>query len=458
VATDFIMPKLGLTMTEGKVIKWLRTVGTAVRKGEPLAEIMTDKVTCEIESPVDGVLARTLVPPQKVVPVGAVIALIAQAGEQISVSAPRTAASPVPAPPTPASPVPAAPARAVPAARVSGDAAAQSARASPAVRKMARDLGVDIDMVKGTGPEGRVMEADLVRARDAALQVPMRAEPVRTSPSAPALFGPTPLARSIASKESVDLGPVTGTGPAGRVVARDVLATVHAAGGRRVPLSELRSIIAERTARSCRETARVTLVREVRMDRIKRIKDELGPAVQERTGCRLSYADFFIWALARATPGHPEANALFAGDSIEVMPQVNVGFAVDLPDGLMVPVIKDADRKSLSGIAQERTRLTEACRSGRVVLDDLSEGTVTVSNLGTLGVDFFAPVINLPQAMILGVGRVAERPAVVAGELRVCLTVFLSLVFDHRVIDGAPAAGLLGDIAAILENPDILFL
>ncbi|MGB9868065.1 MAG: dihydrolipoamide acetyltransferase family protein [Bacillota bacterium] len=439
--TKVIMPKLGLTMSEGKLVKWLKHEGDKVKQGEGLMEVMTDKVTTEVEAPGDGVLRKIIVPEGSTVPCGSVIAIIADEAEDISPVLAELGLTPArePAP----RPVQAAP---------------QEVKASPAVRRLAKELGVDLGKVKGSGPEGRITEND-VRAAAASVTA------ASSSAVDAADYGrlrATPLARSIAEKEAVELGAVVGTGPGGRITAQDVLAYKADLGSAAslpsekpaiVPVEGMRAIIAERMSRSARETARVTLVSEVRVNKLKAFKEAVNGHLEGKKGVRVTYTDLIVWAAARALRKHPNCNASWAGDHIEIKPRINIGVAVDVEGGLIVPVIKDADKKSISEIAETRERLVQGARGGRLSPDELEGGTFTVTNLGTYGVDFFTPIINLPESLILGVGRIIERPVVQDGQVIAALTVYLSLVFDHRVVDGAPAARLLNEIAAILQDP-----
>ncbi|MGB9867495.1 MAG: dihydrolipoamide acetyltransferase family protein [Bacillota bacterium] len=442
MVTKVIMPKLGLTMSEGTLVKWLKREGDRVTRGEGLMEVTTDKVTTEVESPGDGVLRKIVVPEGTTVACGAVIGIIADEAEDISSVLAELGLGPTAG-----------------AVEQGTPTTVREVKASPAVRRLAKELGVDLSTVIGTGPDGRITEGD-VKAAAAATASALSGERLAESQRVSA----TPLAKSIAEKEAVDLGTVTGTGPAGRIMAQDILAYKKQEKGLPesqpseekptvVPVQGIRAIIAERMSKSARETARVTLVSEVRVDRLKTLKDAISTRLMEKKGVKVTYTDLIVWAAAHALRNHPNCNASWVGDHLEIKPCVNIGVAVDIDDGLVVPVIRDADKKSISEIAEIRERLVGSARSGRLSPSDLEGGTFTVTNLGTYGVDFFTPIINLPESLILGVGRIMERPIVEDGRVVPGLTVYLSLVFDHRVVDGAPAARLLQEISSILEDP-----
>ncbi len=385
--TRLLMPKLGLTMTEGQIVSWLKVEGETVSQGDPLMEVLTDKVTTEVESPGTGILRKILVEEGVEVPCGTLVGILADAGEDISSvmtelegasGAKMAVGEAEPATPTSVAPV--------------------GVQASPAVRRLAKELGVDLTGVKPSGAGNRITEDDVKIA------VAMRAEAAVPSSSL-------------------------------------------------VPLEGMRRVIAEGMAKSSRETARVTLISEVRLDRAKTLKDSLAQTVKEKAGVSLSYTDFAILAAARALKIHPDANCYFLDDRIEMKPDINVGIAVNVPGGLVVPVLENADRCGLAEIARERARLVEGARAGSLPPDSYRGGSITVTNLGTFGVDFFTPIINLPESTIVGIGRIAERPVVDNGAVIPAVTMFISLVFDHRVIDGAPAAEFLKTITGILEEP-----
>lgn len=372
--TRVILPKLGLTMDEGRVVAWHRAPGDLVREGDVLFEVETDKATLEVPSPVAGVLRRILVPMDAVAPVATVVALITTSPDE-----PIDEPAAVPAAPSPP-----------PAARPAGPGtpaggAATSFATSPAARKLAAALGVDLAAVR----------------------------------------------------------PASGT----RITTEDVEAAANAtprqtAGERRVPLTRMRRAIAEAMTRSSREAPQFSIERDV----------DLGGTDAARQAVGASYTDIVVAAVAKALAGHPRLRARFDGDAIVERDGVHVGLAVALDDGLIVPVIRDADRKDLGALARERQRLEQGARAGRLAADDLSGAVISVSNLGPLGVDRFTAIVNPPEAVILAMGRVRDRVVVRDGTPAVRPTVTLTLSVDHRVADGADAARFLADVAKHLEG------
>lgn len=434
---EVVMPQMGITVTQGTITKWFKKEGDPVSKGEPLLEVMTEKVTTQIESPAEGVLAGVLYRERQSVPVGTVVALIATPGEDpvqaksryLAAVAPEVAqVTPLPAP----GPVP------------SPALTEERVKASPAARRVARELGIDLSAVPGTGPEGRITEQD-VRAAAARDRRPRMA---------------TPLAEVVAADRGVDLGSVVGTGPGGKVTKADVLRKSQESlpGGKRVGLEGRRRVIAERMFQSSASTAPVTLTIHADMTRCQEMRELLLPVVEERAGVRLTYTDIIVKVAALALREFPALNASLAGEEIVFHGRVNVGVAVDAAEGLLVPVIPDADRKGLEEIARWRSRLAQAARSGQISPDELVGGTFTVTNLGSYGIEAFSPIINLPEAAILGVGAIKETPVASSGQVAIRPVCCLSLVFDHRLVDGGPAARFLRWIASRLENPYLLLV
>jgi len=439
MADRVVMPKLGLTMVRGKITKWLKREGDEVRPGEPLFEVMTDKVTMVVESEVSGVLRRIVVGKGTSVPVGTTVAVVAGADEDIEglLEAPRdeeAEAGPERAEAEPgpdASERPAAPAREPAAERGRG----QRVAASPAARRVARKMGVDLERLgSGSGPRGMLTVADVRRARGRA----------------------TPLARAVAAEAGVDVSELTGTGPGGKVRASDVRrAAAPQRRDRTVPLEGRRQVIAERMLASARETASVSLYAYADMTRAAALKR----VANAREGVpHVTYTDLIVIAVARALRDFPAVNSSLVGEEIVSHGRINVGVAVDVPEGLVVPVVRDADAKGLAAIAAERQRLVEAARRDELRPDDLEGGTFTVTNLGAYGIESFSPIINLPQAAILAVGEVADRPVARDGAVEIRPQACLTLVFDHRVVDGGPAARFLGRVRELIEEPDLLLL
>ncbi len=434
MAVKVVMPKLGMAMTEGVVVKWLKEDGARVEKGERIAVIMSKKITYEVEAPASGIL-RHVARVKETKAVGVPIAYITEPGEEVPVE--------VEAPP---------PAEAVAEVAAPAPAPAASAReekpfvkASPAARRLAREKGVDLTQVKGTGPEGRVTEADVLRFIEKREKAP---------PPPPVLA--SPMAKRLAREHGIDLAEVTGTGPGGRITEKDVRAFIEAREkappegappARVIPFVGMRQMIAERMTQSLQTMAQVTIQAEVDATELVRLREQLKAEFD------LTYTDLLIKAVAKALKAHPLLNATLVGDDIHLLEEVHIGMAVALEDGLLVPVVRDADKKSLHEIAQETRRLAQGAREGTLTVDEVTGSTFTITNLGAYGVDGFTPIINPPEVAILGVGRIVDKPAIHEGQIVRRSMMVLSLTIDHRIVDGAPGAEFLRTVREILESP-----
>lgn len=410
MSVEVQMPKFGLTMHEGTVQRYFKAVGESVQAGEPLYEVETEKVLYEVESPADGVLAIAVAEIDTAVECGGLVAVIAEPGEDPAAIASRyrpaaTAAAPK-APP--ARPVPDAAAPAPAAGRSDG---AERRPVSPIARKRAAELRVDLDAVAGSGPGGRVTREDVERAAEAA----------RTAPHTQ----PAPAALPAAAKAA-----------AGKAVPQ------------LTPMRGMRKVIAERMHQSLQQAAQLTITSEADVTAASELRARLRAA---DPGFDFSYTDLIIQAAARALTRHPRLNSRLTEAGIQTQAEVNVGMAVALDEGLIVPVIRNADRLSLREIAVLSGELADKARNGRLKLEEVSGGTFTVSNLGVYGVDAFTPIINPGEAAILGIGRIVEKPAIYRGEIARRLMMTLSLTFDHRLVDGAPAAQFLQSVVEIFN-------
>jgi pyruvate dehydrogenase E2 component (dihydrolipoamide acetyltransferase) len=443
---EVILPKLGQTMEFGAIIEWLKQEGDPVQRGEVLFTVESDKATLEVESPGKGYLRKILVPAGEECSVLTVVALITRTPDEnitgYEIGSPATLAAqqarqadePVPAEVTVATP-------AVP------ELAVDRIFASPRARKLAREKSVDLAEVAGSGPDGRIVERDVVAYLGRAPKV-------------------TPVAQRVAGRMGVDLHTVTGTGPGGRITKEDVhasamlvapapapLTPVGASVAAEVPMSGVRAVIARRMFAGANETAPVTLTMEVDATEFVALRKRLKAAMAEELGFTIGYNDLLTKLVAHALRQFPYMNAQLDVDAIRHLDQVHVALAVDTDRGLLVPVIRDADRKGLTEVATELRAVIERARAGTALPDELSGSTFTITNMGMLEIDAFTPIINLPEAAILGVGRIKDRPTVVQGELCVRQTVWLSLTFDHRMVDGAPAARFLQYIKNLIEEP-----
>ena len=392
MSTDVIMPALGFDMTEGLLARWLKNEGDPVEKGQAIAEIETEKATVEIEAAAAGILARIIVHAGETVPVGTLIGVIAEAGKEVAAGS-----APAPSPPAPPSPAP------VPEAGEGSAPSEARVKASPVARKMAEEAGLDLSRIKGSGPGGRVVERD-VQAAIAAGSAP-------APPGVPA--GPAP--------------------------------------GATVPLNRMRRTIARRMTESKAAAPHFYITVEINMDDAMKMREQLNALSPEAE--KISVNDLVVAAAARTLARFPVLNASYRDDTLEMHPQVNIGIVVALEDGLLPPVLRDADKKPLKRIAAESRALAERARTNKLRSDDLGGGTFTVSNLGMFDVDEFIAIINPPEAAILAVGAVIPRPVAAAGEVRIAPLMKTTLSVDHRVADGAQAGRFLQEFKKLLENP-----
>jgi pyruvate dehydrogenase E2 component (dihydrolipoamide acetyltransferase) len=436
-------------MEEGTITKWLKNEGDSVEKGEPLVEVMTDKANMEVESPASGLLRKIIAEEGSVVPVKDLIAVIGSADEPIDGLLPTEASAPA------ASASAAATAAPVPISATQVGPVAESAEgrlfASPRAKKLAAEHGIDINLLagKGTGPEGRIVEQDV-------LAFSMTVEPIATAKA-------TSLAGKIASDMGLDIASVPGSGPRGKVTRDDVLSVAtrkvsRPSIGRSIPLAGMRKIIADNISRSIRTAPHVTLISEVDMTACSTMREQLLPEFEKRYGVRLTVTGIIVKAAAMAILDHPIINSSLLEDSIVIHDEVNIGVAAAVDGGLVVPVIRDADKKPLYQIAEELSALAAKARAGSLALDEMQGGTFTISNLASCGVDSFNPIINPPESAILGVCRSAQKPVVVNGQVTIRLMMNLCLSFDHRVMDGAPAGAYLSRVKELLEQPYLLLV
>jgi len=464
MATLLTMPKLGMTMEEGTVHAWFKREGEPVEEGEPLLSVLTDKIDIEVDAPAAGVLRKILVQPGETVPINTPIAIIAAADADISpllsesgrsgdgvagrpASEARNAGldmeSAAHAATSGTSPAPAA------AAAGSRDWVLQ-VRATPVARRIAREHGIDVAAVAGTGPRGRVTRAD-VEEYLAARQGRMPAAPRGLEPLPKRPLQPLPERSAVQRLPSPPerwAHPGHPPGPGGRLPAVQ----------RRTPLAGRRGVIARRMTESAFSAPHVTLMTEADVTELVRLRAILNEAERGRGGDGVSYLDLFIVMAARALVQHPYMNARLDGDDIVVESAVHIGVAVALTDGLLVPVVRDAAGLSVGAVARRRAALVDGARAGTLTPDQLAGGTFTITNLGAYEIDGFTPIINPPQAAILGTGRIVEKPAVYRGEVAVRSMMTLSLSFDHRLVDGAPAAAFLQSIKRMAEEPALLHL
>jgi len=400
MATTVIMPKLGLTMTEGTIERWLKKEGDRVEKGEPLVEIITEKINFQYESPASGILRKILHHEGDVIPVTVPIAIIAEEGETLEEFEGIKPEVPVEV--------------AMPAAVQSQKEMKEPSKrifASPLARKIAREKGIDLSSLKGSGPRGRIIRADVLKVAERVIVQEVVSPPPKPTPP-----------------------------------------------GKLIPLKGIRKIIAKRMTESFQNIPHFYLSLEIDMTTCLTLREQLKEEVEKRTQVRLTLTDILVKVVASALKDHPIINSRIEGDQIHLMEEVNIGVAIALEDGLIVPVVHHADKKSLTEIAITIRELTQKAREGRLSLEDVGGGTFTLSNMGMLGIDTFNAIINPPECSILGVGRTIEKPVVQGGEIKIRPMAWFSLSSDHRIVDGATAALFLNRIKRLLENPSLLLV
>ncbi len=442
MAKVIVMPKLGLTMTEGTVSKWLKHEGDTVKEGEGLFEVETDKLTNTIEASVSGVLLKIVAAEGAEVPCLKPVAVIGEPGEDYAALLGGAA---------PAEPKAGAEAPAAPAAPAPARAPGERVLASPAAKKLAKSLGIDISLVSGTGPKGRITEEDVKNYK------PAGAAPSPMSEDS----GPKVKASPLAAKVAADIGVELKDIPAhGRVLAADILAAVQGAGTgpapaapreEAVPMNGMRKAIANNMLNSHMTSPTVTFNLGIDMTELKRLREQL-----KSDDVKVSYTDLLVKIVAKALTEFPLLNCSVDGNKIIYKHYVNMGVAVALDNGLVVPNVRDADKKTLSEISAEVKELAAKAREGRLPMDALSGGTFTITNLGMYGIESFSPIINQPEVAILGVNTMEDKVVVVNGEICVRPIMNLSLTADHRVVDGSVAAQFLQRIKKLMENPALL--
>ena len=422
MATEIVLPQWSMGMADGTIVRWLKREGETVIEGEPLVEVEAAKVTSEVEAEVSGVLTRIIAVEGETVPVRSALCVIETAEEAKASISPATSQPGI--------------------------------QVTPVARKLAKDHDIDLSQVHGSGPDGRIVVEDVQRAIEGA-QRPA------SPPDAMVDVQVIPAARKLAKDHGIDLKKIHGTGPGGRITVEDVQRVIDAPAhpvpsgpqsislsGQIIPLTGMRGTVARRMQQSLHSSAQVTLVTEVDVTALVQLREELKPESGP------TYTDLIVKAAAFALKAHPRVNAWLEGDSLHLMQDIHIGVAVALDEGLIVPIVRNADQKSLRAIAQETTRLAQRAREGTLTREEVTGSTFSVSNLGMYGIDAFTPIINPPEIAILGIGRINEKLVRLSrgAEWRAMMT--LSLTFDHRAIDGAPAAAFLQTIGQHLEHPD----
>lgn len=431
MATEVILPKVDMVMETGTFVEWLKQEGETVEKGQPLFVIMTDKAAIEIEAPASGILAGVRAKADDVIPVSQTIAYILQPGEKLpaavsAVSAEVQAASAVAVgnasqPQVSAAAAPAAVGVAPQAENVPG-----KVRATPVARRMAAELGVDLAVVRGRGPQGRVHRADVLAAAEMQAQ---RAEPAAEALATAAQIAPL-----------VDM-------------------QIPLPDARRkgvIPLAGPRKIIAQRMAYSAAVAPHITLSVGVDMSETARLRARVLAQIEQKTGQRLSFTAILLRAVATILPRHPYLNASLAGEEIILWEDVHLGVATSLEEYLIVPVIREAQEKNLEQLVVTLADLVERARAKRLTPSEMSGSTFTISNLGMFGIESFTAIINPPESAILAVGKIVDTYIKVENEMTVRPVMNLTISADHRIVDGAAAANFLVELKNTLENPYLL--
>lgn len=446
MATEIVLPQWGMEMQDGTIVRWLKKEGDLVEEGEPIVEVETAKIQTELESTTSGTLAHIVAQEGELVPIRAVLCVIAAPGEEVS--RPAAATGPQTQPPSNV-PVP----KEIEEVARATPAAGERVQVAPAARRLAQQSGIDLDTVQGSGPRGRILIEDVEKA----IQQPGQGQTAPVGSANGANVQVVPAARRLARQNSVDLNHVPGSGPGGRILLQDVEQAIQApvqaaplSAPQIVPIEGMRRTIATRMLQSLQNMAQVTITTEANATEAMTMRQGLSRHMAEGN---LSPLHLVIKAAAKALKEHPRLNALQMDEQIQLVEQVNIGVAVALDEGLITPVIRDTDTKTLSQLAKEGRELAAKTREGRAKPEDVTGGTFTITNLGAYDIDAFTPIINPPQVAILGVGRVVEKPIVQEGEVTNGSMIVLSLTFDHRVVDGAPAAEFLQTVKKNLEDP-----
>ena len=453
MAIEVTMPKLGLTMETGKITEWKKNEGDQVKKGEILLVVETEKITYEVESPGDGML-HIVVPVEGEVPVAALIGyLAADKAEYDKVAAGGgTPAAAAPAA-VPAAAVQTAAPAAAPAAKAAAPARAPGERvkSSPYARRLADEAGIDISLVAGSGPEGRVVAKDVEAFKESGPRIKM-----------------TPVAEKMAADLKIDATQIAGTGPGGKITKEDIeqfAARQKAPAEKKtgevkmdeadklVKLTSMRKVIARKMLESCNQAAQAYMTNSIDATLIQEFREKILKTAEKKHGVRVTITDFVIKITAMALERHPVINTRWTADGILFLKNINVGMAMAIKDGLIVPVIHNANKKSIIQIAKDRTALIDKGRGGKLGPAEMTGGTFTVSAMGMFGTELFSAIINQPENAILGVGAILDKPVVVNKQIVIKPMMNLTLTYDHRTIDGAEAGQFLRTLKELHDDP-----
>jgi pyruvate dehydrogenase E2 component (dihydrolipoamide acetyltransferase) len=455
MAIEITMPKLGLTMETGKITEWKKKEGEQAKKGEILLVVETEKITYEVEAPGDGIL-HIVVPVEGEVPVAELIGYLAAdkaeydklaAGGAAPAAAPAAAAAP-------SAPAVAAPAQAAAPARAPGE----RVKSSPYARKLADEAGIDIALVAGTGPEGRVVAKDVEAFKESGPRIRM-----------------TPVAAKMAADLKLDASQITGTGPGGKITREDIEqftakqkapAAAPAEkktgevkmeeGDKLVKLTSMRKVISRKMLESTNQAAQAYMTNSIDATLIQEFREKILKNAEKKHGVRVTITDFVIKITAMALERHPVVNTRWTADGILFLKNINVGMAMAIKDGLVVPVIHNANKKSIIQIAKDRTALIDKGRGGKLGPAEMTGGTFTVSAMGMFGTELFSAIINQPENAILGVGAIIDKPVVINKQIVIKPMMNLTLTYDHRTIDGADAGRFLQTLKELHDDPMLI--
>ncbi len=449
MAFEFKLPDIGEGIHEGEIVKWLVKEGDTVQEDQPIVEVMTDKATVELPSPVAGTILEIRAKEGEIVPVGSVLVVIGEAGEAPKPDGKEREAVPQPAAAKAQEPVAAAAAATTPPAAPTPTPTAEAppkrkrVLATPATRKLARELGVDLTQVEGTGPGGRITDEDVRRFAERGAPVAAPTAPPPAPEAAPAVTAEAPKVEAEAPPRPA---------PAPRPVRYEELEE-------RVPIRGVRKRISDHMRHAKSTAAHFTYVDEVDVTELVKIRESLLPVAEER-GIKLTYLPFIVKAVVAALKKHPTLNAHvdYEREEIILKRYYHIGIATATDQGLIVPVVKDADRLSMLEIAAEIQYLAQKAREGKVAPEDIKGSTFTITSLGPIGGLFATPIINTPEVAILGVHEIKKRPLVIDNEIAVRDVMWISVSFDHRVIDGHVGAAFAKDVKALLEDPKYLLV
>ena len=424
-----------MTMKKGKVSKWLKKEGDTVKKGEGLFEVETEKITNTAEATMDGWLFQIIADVGSVVNVGETVGILAEEGEMPEKVQGGSAGA---------------------SSGKKADAEQKYVPASPSAKRLAKELGIALADVTGTGKDGRITETDVREFHEKGSGQP----------------GITPVARNMIEAEGLNPADIQGTGEGGKITKSDVIAALNQTQAHQVeaepstaaaeashtviPYEGMRRAIGVNMCSSLQNAAQLTTFTEVDVTNLVAWHTLLKQEYNKDESIRISLNDILIYSTARVLKQHPIMNSTLVDEEILLHNQVNMGIAVAIPDGLIVPKLRYADRKSLVEISKESRELITKARNRSLSADEVIDGTFTITNVSALGMDGFTPVLNPPETGILGVGRVIEKPAVWQGEIAIRSMMTLSLTFDHRVVDGSPAMSFLQSLAGCLKNPVLL--